>query len=54
MNSNHDEFKNKLKRSLQKNKITKEIYLSKNVSKDKRCQPNLLQYKNLVKKILIE
>ena len=42
LNSNNDEFKNKLKRSLQKNEITKEIYLSKNVSKDKRCQPNLL------------
>ena len=42
LNSNIDEFKNKLKRSLQKNEITKEVFLSKNISKDKRCQPNLL------------
>ena len=42
MKSKPEEFYNKLKRNLQKNEITKEIYLSKNISKDKRFPPDLL------------
>ena len=42
MKSKPEEFYNKLKRNLQKNEITKEIYLSKNISKDKKFPPDLL------------
>ena len=42
MKSNSKEFYNFIKKNLEKNEITKEIYLSKKVSKDKRLQPNLL------------
>lgn len=53
MKSNTEEFYNRLKRNLQKNEITKEIYLSKNVSKDKKNQENLLISKiDIFEKIL--
>ena len=42
MKSNPEEFYNILKQNLRKNEITKETYLSKNVSNDKKIQPNLL------------
>ena len=42
MKSNSKEFYNFIKKNLEKNQITKEIYLSKNISKDKRLQPDLL------------
>ena len=42
MKSNSEEFYNILKQNLRKNEITKEIYLSKNVSNEKKLQPDLL------------
>ena len=42
MRSNSNEFYNFLKKNLEKNEITKEIYLSKHISKDKKFNPNLL------------
>ena len=42
LKSNTKEASNYLKKILAKNEITKEIYLSKHVSKDKKLQPNLL------------
>ena len=42
MKSNSAEFYNILKQNLQKNEITKERFLSKNVAKDKKLHPDLL------------
>ena len=42
MKSNSEEFYKLLKQNLRKNEITKEIYLSKNVSNEKKLQPDLL------------
>ena len=42
MKTNSEEFYNILKQNLRKNEITKEIYLSKNVSNEKKLQPGLL------------
>ena len=42
MKSHSNEFYNFLKKNLEKNEVTKEIYLSKHISKDKKFNPNLL------------
>ena len=42
MKSHPKDVYNYIKKNLEKNEITKEIYLSKKISKDKRLQPNLL------------
>ena len=42
LKSNTEETSNYLKKILAKNEITKEIYLSKHISTDKKLQPNLL------------
>ena len=45
LNSKSEEFRKILKENLSKNEITKEIYLSKNISQDKKQQKDLLAFK---------
>ena len=54
LKSNPEEISNYLKKILAKNEITKEIYLSKHISKDKKLQPNLLITKIYVSEKMLE